>query len=202
MQRHTISQVSTAELVIKKSRFIAQLQPISSHAEGLAVVDQLWQQYPDARHICYAMLVNGQLRQSDDGEPSGTAARPMMNVLQHKGLDNVLATVVRYFGGIKLGAGGLVRAYSQAVNDAVSQAELTEVKTLDSQRIRFEFAVEAQVRHQATQHQLEIEIQYRDKVEAQLTGEQQPLNDCLEQLNNQLRGELELLPTNEPSIDH
>ncbi len=112
----------THELVIKKSRFIACVQPIDNRAQALSVIQQLKMNHPDAVHVCWAMLAGGDSAAQDDGEPSGTAGRPMMEVLRHQDLEGVVATVVRYFGGIKLGAGGLVRAYTDAVAQALLQA--------------------------------------------------------------------------------
>ena len=111
------------ELVIKKSRFLARVQPVKSRTEAQALVLQLKQAHPDAVHVCWAMLAGGDSAAQDDGEPSGTAGRPMLEVLRHQDLDGVVATVVRYFGGIKLGAGGLVRAYTDAVAQALLSAE-------------------------------------------------------------------------------
>ena len=110
------------ELVIKKSRFLARVQPVKNRAEAQALVLHLKQAHPDAVHVCWAMLAGGDSAAQDDGEPSGTAGRPMLEVLRHQGLEGVLATVVRYFGGTKLGAGGLVRAYTDAVAQALLQA--------------------------------------------------------------------------------
>lgn len=111
------------ELVIKKSRFLACVQPIQNRSEAQAIVQQLKLAHPDAVHVCWAMLAGGDSAAQDDGEPSGTAGRPMMEVLRHQDLEGVLATVVRYFGGIKLGAGGLVRAYTDAVAQALVKAD-------------------------------------------------------------------------------
>jgi uncharacterized YigZ family protein len=115
------------ELVIKKSRFLARVQPVKSRTEAQAFVLQLKQAHPDAVHVCWAMLAGGDSAAQDDGEPSGTAGRPMLEVLRHQDLDGVVATVVRYFGGIKLGAGGLVRAYTDAVAQALLQAEKSPI---------------------------------------------------------------------------
>ena len=186
----TLEQPVCSDVEIKKSRFIGRIEPVHSHAEGLAIVESLWQEHPDARHICYAMLVNGQVRQSDDGEPSGTAARPMLNVLQHKGLDNVLATVVRYFGGIKLGAGGLVRAYSQAISEPLNNAALAEVRPQASITLTFAYEHESLVRRLAEQHDVDLIIKYAEQVTAQLSGEKGPLDQIVSSLTNQLRGDL------------
>lgn len=115
------------ELVIKKSRFLARVQPIKNRSEAQAIVWQLKQAHPDAVHVCWAMLAGGDSAAQDDGEPSGTAGRPMLEVLRHQDLDGVVATVVRYFGGIKLGAGGLVRAYTDAVAQALLRAEKSPI---------------------------------------------------------------------------
>lgn len=120
----TLAAPAHSELIIKKSRFIGCVQPMADRASAQAAVDALWKQHPGAAHICWALLAGGQSAAVDDGEPGGTAGRPMLDVLRHQDLEGVLATVVRYFGGVKLGAGGLVRAYT----DTVAQALLTAAK--------------------------------------------------------------------------
>lgn len=112
------------ELVIKKSRFLACVEPASGREQAQARVAQRQAEHPDAAHVCWALLAGGQSAAHDDGEPGGTAGRPMLEVLRHQEMDGVMASVVRYFGGVKLGAGGLVRAYT----DAVAQALLTAQK--------------------------------------------------------------------------
>ena len=111
------------ELVIKKSRFIACVEQIAGRDEAQARVAQLKTEHPDAAHVCWALLAGGQSAANDDGEPGGTAGRPMLEVLRHQALEGVMASVVRYFGGVKLGAGGLVRAYTDAVAQALLTAE-------------------------------------------------------------------------------
>ena len=116
---YTLKTPVHSELLIRKSRFIACVQPIGDRAGAVAVVSALRAQHPGAAHVCWALLAGGQSAAVDDGEPGGTAGRPMMDVLRHQDLDGVLATVVRYFGGVKLGAGGLLRAYTDAVAQAL-----------------------------------------------------------------------------------
>ncbi len=113
------------ELIIKKSRFIACVEPVASREEAQSRVAQLKAEHPDAAHVCWALLAGGQSAANDDGEPGGTAGRPMLDVLRHQDLQGVMASVVRYFGGVKLGAGGLVRAYTDAVE--LAQAQLQDV---------------------------------------------------------------------------
>ena len=158
------------ELVIKKSRFIACIQPVADRASAQAVVQQLWAQHPDATHICWALLAGGQSAAVDDGEPSGTAGRPMLEVLRHHDLEGVLATVVRYFGGVKLGAGGLVRAYTDAVAQALQRAENVPLRRLCTQQCAVPYALEGWMRRQleqsaavllAVEHQTQVKMQWQ-----------------------------------------
>ena len=158
------------ELVIKKSRFIACIQPVADRASAQAVVQQLWAQHPDATHICWALLAGGQSAAVDDGEPSGTAGRPMLEVLRHHDLEGVLATVVRYFGGVKLGAGGLVRAYTDAVAQAQQRAEKVPLRRLCTQQCAVPYALEGWMRRQleqsaavllAVEHQTQVKMQWQ-----------------------------------------
>ncbi|MGO4679596.1 IMPACT family protein [Microbacterium sp. 2MCAF23] len=134
----TIATPVTRELVVKKSRFIAHLVPVRSVAEADEVIASVRRQYWDARHNCTAMVtgLNGdQARSSDDGEPSGTAGIPMLEVLRRRGLTDLVAVVTRYFGGVKLGAGGLIRAYSTAVSEALDDAALLHRRELLEARV-------------------------------------------------------------------
>ena len=125
-QYRMLSKGAQAELVEKKSRFIATIRPVSSEEEAVAFIEEMKKKYYDARHNCSAFVIGskGELtRSSDDGEPSGTAGRPMLEVLTGSGIRNIAAVVTRYFGGVLLGTGGLVRAYSGAVKMALEQCE-------------------------------------------------------------------------------
>ncbi|MEV7610346.1 YigZ family protein [Microbacterium sp. NPDC089320] len=129
----TIAAPVEHELVIKKSRFIATVEPVSSVDDADAVIARVRKQWWDARHHCTAMvtgLLGDQARSSDDGEPSGTAGVPMLEVLRRRELTDVVAVVTRYFGGVKLGAGGLVRAYSTAVSEALDRAAAVHRRSL------------------------------------------------------------------------
>ncbi|MFB7252081.1 IMPACT family protein [Microbacterium sp. NPDC056234] len=121
----TIAAAVERESVIKKSRFIAHVVPVASPEDADAVIARLKKQFWDARHNCSAQVtgtLGDRARSSDDGEPSGTAGVPMLEVLRRRELTDVVAVVTRYFGGVKLGAGGLVRAYSSAVSEALDAA--------------------------------------------------------------------------------
>jgi uncharacterized YigZ family protein len=112
-----------SDLTIRKSRFIGRVEACADRAAALARVAELRARHPAAVHVCWALLAGGQSAAHDDGEPGGTAGRPMLEVLRHQDLDGVLATVVRYWGGVKLGAGGLLRAYTDAIAQALLTAE-------------------------------------------------------------------------------
>lgn len=111
------------EFIEKKSRFIGRLWPVETEEEALAKIQEMKKQHYDATHNCWAYIIrDGAVRFSDDGEPGGTAGMPMLQVLQREGLFNVVCVVTRYFGGILLGAGGLVRAYTKGAKIAVDAA--------------------------------------------------------------------------------
>ena len=145
---YTLHAPVHSELIIKKSRFIGCVQPMADRASAQAVVDALWRQHPGAAHVCWALLAGGQSAAVDDGEPGGTAGRPMLDVLRHQDLEGVLATVVRYFGGVKLGAGGLVRAYTDTVAQALLQAEKTPLVRMVTLRCSLPYALEGLLRRE------------------------------------------------------
>ncbi|MGB3373882.1 MAG: YigZ family protein [Microbacterium sp.] len=129
----TIDAAVDHELVIRKSRFLAHIAPVGSPEEADEVVAAIRRRHWDARHHCSAQVTGlggERARSSDDGEPSGTAGMPMLEVLHRRDLTDVVAVVTRYFGGIKLGAGGLVRAYSSAVSEALDRASLVDRRVL------------------------------------------------------------------------
>lgn len=148
----TLSAPCQAIYEIKKSEFLAFAYPIDSREQLLFHVEQLRATYPDARHVCYGYIIGDPNNTTsagfdDDGEPNGTAGRPILNVLQHKAIGNVLVAVVRYFGGIKLGAGGLTRAYATATQMVVDEMVLTTFVPKSLIKVVTSFAHEAQIRY-------------------------------------------------------
>ena len=118
-----------SEFVEKRSRFISQIWRVETEAEARAHLEAVRKQYYDARHHCWCYLLkDGAVRYSDDGEPQGTAGQPMLNVFQRQEVTNVCCVVTRYFGGVLLGAGGLVRAYTQSAKDALDAAGISVVR--------------------------------------------------------------------------
>jgi len=120
---NTIAGTGESEIVISKSRFLGYCMPVSSESEAQARIVEIRKKHWDARHVCYAFCIaDGPTRSTDDGEPSGTAGAPILNVLTQNEIRNALCAVVRYFGGVLLGTGGLVRAYGRAASCALSAA--------------------------------------------------------------------------------
>ncbi|TFZ02120.1 IMPACT family protein [Ramlibacter humi] len=148
----TLREPVQAELIIKKSRFIGCVQPIAGRAAAVQVVAGLHAEHPGAAHVCWALLAGGDSAANDDGEPSGTAGRPMLEVLRRQQLDGVLATVVRYFGGVKLGAGGLVRAYTDAVAQPLLGAAKVPLRREVVLAVEAPYALEGLVRRELAAH--------------------------------------------------
>ena len=144
----TLEQPVHSDLTIKKSRFIGCVQPVPDRAAAQAVVARLRAEHPAATHVCWAFLAGGQSAAHDDGEPGGTAGRPMLEVLRRQDLEGVLATVVRYFGGLKLGAGGLVRAYTDAVAQALLGACKVPLRRTLRLRCTVPYALEGLLRRE------------------------------------------------------
>lgn len=124
---YTISNNSKHEIIINKSRFITLLFKVKNEDEVKNYLNDVKNQYKDATHYCFSYIINNVKRFNDDGEPGGTAGMPMLNILEKENLINVLAITIRYFGGIKLGAGGLVRAYAKSVREAITEDNLQEL---------------------------------------------------------------------------
>lgn len=139
----TIAANGIVEEDIKKSRFICHLKRVETEEEGRNYIAQIKKEHYKANHSCSAMIIgeDGQVkRSSDDGEPSGTAGIPMLTVLEKRELTNVVAVVTRYFGGIKLGAGGLIRAYAGSVAHALDEIGTVEIKELNGIQIQLSYS--------------------------------------------------------------
>ncbi len=149
------------EQVIKKSRFIAFIGHAPDSQAAYAFIDSVRSNYPDARHVCWAFLAGEpnnttSVSCSDDGEPGGTAGKPMLNVLQHSDVGEIVAVVVRYFGGIKLGTGGLARAYSGSVSEALKSTPTCMQIDYKPINLSLSYALEDAVRHLLGQFSVEI----------------------------------------------
>jgi len=168
------ADINQRELEIKKSRFIARAGRVDSRAAAMAFLEQVRADFPDARHHCWAYLIGdpaaaAQAAMNDDGEPSGTAGKPILSVIQHKGLGDVMVVVTRYFGGVKLGAGGLVRAYAGATEAVLSTLKTELHRPQLSRELRLDFAHEQPVRHWAGEHEAElVAVDYGEGVRMRL----------------------------------
>ncbi|MBK2025420.1 YigZ family protein [Francisella philomiragia] len=143
---------------IKKSRFISFVYKVTSHEEVLEAIDNAKIIYPGANHYCwaYSLVDNNQLRFSDDGEPNGSAGKPILSHIQGLGISNVLVVVVRYFGGTKLGVGGLVRAYGQAAKEGLALAKIIYVEPQSEILIEYDYSETANVDNLLNRYNIQI----------------------------------------------
>ena len=143
--------ISSYQQEIKRSKFITWIAPAATPEEAKQQIQSIKNNYPDARHVCWAYIAgapNTVLKSmSDDGEPNGTAGKPILNVLEHSNVGDIVAIVVRYFGGVKLGAGGLARAYSSSVSEAMKQTKYVIKIAKKELSLSFPYVEESQVRY-------------------------------------------------------
>lgn len=128
----TINERATAEITEKKSRFIANVCPVNTEEEALSFIAEIKKQHYNARHNCFAYIINEKIpiiRFSDDGEPSGTAGKPILDILTNEGLKNVVIVITRYFGGTLLGTGGLIRAYGKSAKEGIIAGKIVEIES-------------------------------------------------------------------------
>jgi len=175
----TLYQGGTGEIVEKKSRFIATTIGIESEEEAIKFINGLKKQYWDASHNCFAYTAgkNHELQRcSDDGEPNGTAGRPMLEILLREDIHNMAVVVTRYFGGTLLGTGGLVRAYQKAVQAGILQSIIIERKQALDLMIHTDYQGLGKIQYLTAKHQIEtIDSDYTDKVKIHVMA---PLNQA------------------------
>ena len=147
------TRYGTAEFVEKKSRFIGEIWPVSTEEEARQRVADVKKKYHDARHSCWCFLLrDGTIRYSDDGEPQGTAGQPMLEVFSRAGITDCVCVVTRYFGGVLLGTGGLVRAYTRSAKDALDAAGITVERLWDRLLVPCSYGQFEQVRQETQWH--------------------------------------------------
>jgi len=165
----TLNAPVHSDQTLKKSRFIGCVEPVADRTTALARVAQLRAEHPGATHVCWALMAGGHSAANDDGEPGGTAGRPMLEVLRHQDLEGVLATVVRYYGGTPLGAGGLVRAYTDSVAQALLKADKVLLIRWQLLRCELPYALEGWLRRELDGFGATLaEVQHGDGVDATL----------------------------------
>ena len=161
----TIAHTETvAEIVIEKSRFIAAAIHVDSVEEAVEFVNGKRKEYFDATHNCYAYAVGDRVKFSDDGEPQGTAGLPIYECIKNNGLDCLCVVVTRYFGGIKLGAGGLVRAYSGSCAEVLRKCEKLVMTDCTRAEVVIEYSLLKPLRKALAPHAVEESVEYGDKV--------------------------------------
>ena len=180
----TVSHTATAEYIEKKSRFIATVSPVSDDDSAREFVLNVKKKYPDARHNCYAYLtLDGMTRYSDDGEPKGTAGLPILGVLQKQQLSGAAVVVTRYFGGILLGAAGLLRAYTKAATDGVEAAGVITVKPYTKIDVTVSFSDAERVKYELSRMDLpEFQTEYLDTVTYRLLVPEERADEVISRL--------------------
>lgn len=172
-----IKEECTDTIVIEKSRFITYLEYCENEEQYKEYLKTIKKKHYDATHVCSAFLGKDTRRSSDDGEPSGTAGVPMLSCLDKHGMENTAAFVVRYFGGIKLGAGGLIRAYSSSVSEAIKQADLVEDRIFNQYTITLNYETANRIDYLLNKECEEVETEYSENVKYTfLTNDEKVLN--------------------------
>lgn len=182
---------ATGEIVEKKSRFIANVIPVSSTQEAEAEIARVSKEYWDARHNCYAFVIGEKseiTRCSDNGEPSGTAGKPILEVITGAGITNVLIIVTRYFGGVLLGTGGLVRAYTQAAQAGLADAEIALMQKAVVINLKFGYDMINTVQYYLRQENIHVDKEtYEANVETDIivptTDSDKVINDLTQKTN-------------------
>ncbi|MFZ1354891.1 MAG: YigZ family protein [Enterococcus aquimarinus] len=201
----TIKEDGQWEIDIKKSRFICFLQRVTTEEEARTMIQEIKKQHWKANHNCSAFIIGSDghlIRSSDDGEPSGTAGTPMLEVLKQNEIINVVAVVTRYFGGTKLGAGGLIRAYSTAVSEALKQVGIVEIKTQQELFVTIEYSLLGKLQHFLELNDYSIkDTQFTNEVTVCLTVDEveRTQAEIVELLNNQVTFKIgQFIPTEIP----
>lgn len=204
---YSIKEPIIDEIEIKKSRFITYLYPIESEEEFNQHLTAIRKEHYKANHHCQAFILNDDSsiqRMSDDGEPSGTAGVPMLEVLKRNQLTYIMAVTVRYFGGVKLGAGGLIRAYSSSVSEALNKAQLVANSTQMLVEVRLEYSQVDPFNYFINQTEIPITVmdtQYTDKVTYDLALYLQDVETVHQQLIEHFSGQLSWDEIGQQTID-
>ncbi len=186
----TIQRAAESEIVISKSRFLGYCVPVLSEAEAQEALAQIRKRHYDARHCCYAfrLQTGGIARSSDDGEPSGTAGAPILAVLSGAKVENVLCAVVRYFGGVLLGTGGLVRAYGKAASEALQAAGIISILVCEKISVTVTYAAYQLVEPMIRQRGYPCEAEFTDQVALKLTLPAEETETFIDSLVNRTDG--------------
>ncbi len=191
----TVRQAGHNEVTIQKSRFIGYASPCSNEEEAIRFIQEIREQHREARHHCYAYIIgsnSGVMRYSDDGEPGGTAGMPMLDLLKKEQTVNCCVVVVRYFGGILLGTGGLVRAYTQGCKLALEAAGIVRMELSDVIHCRAGYSLWNSIQYALRNMDIQTgAVQYLDTVEFEYTVRKKDSEESIRTLLNKTDGKLE-----------
>lgn len=192
----TVKDYAEKEVIIQKSRFIGYVKRISSEKEAQDFLSEIKKKHYNATHNCSAWLAgphNEIQKANDDGEPSGTAGVPMLEVIKKRGLRNVALVVTRYFGGIKLGAGGLIRAYSNVSSQVIDEAGIVEVKTVRQYKIEIDYNMLGVIENEIRQSEYILNDQvFSDKVLLKILVDPEKEELFIDWITNLTNGNLEI----------
>lgn len=193
MELNTIIEHQQNQIIIEKSRFICDLFPVTSEVEAKEFINKIKEEHPKASHHCYAYVIRKEFQnienQSDDGEPSKTAGLPMLEILRYEKLVNVVAVVTRYFGGTLLGTGGLIRAYSASVKQAVDLSKIRTVVLMQGYRLQAPYSFSDMVVYELKKDKAIIKkLEYLEQVNIDFYSENDNLIELIKnKANNQIK---------------
>lgn len=199
----TIMEEFRNEYVVEKSRFITTLYPCSTEEEAQAFINRINKEFWDARHNCTAFALGPKQekqRSSDNGEPSGTAGKPMLEVLKKTGITNVAVVVTRYFGGIKLGAGGLIRAYSHSVAEALRLAPKELHTTRIPLQVTIDYALYGAIERYVQDNDLHYESSFGEKVTLTILCQLDALERIQKELQDMSHGAANCVELNQTEV--
>jgi uncharacterized YigZ family protein len=192
----TLYKNGKIEIEISKSKFIASSFPIQTQDQAIDLIEKISSQYKDATHNCYAYVVSNDTlveKFSDDGEPSGTAGLPILQIIKNKELVNILIIVTRYFGGIKLGKGGLVRAYSKAALETILDAKIVTMKKHSIYKLTIDYSYKKILDKIVSEQNLSIDnLNYSDKITLEIAVEIDKEDKILSKLNDVTKGQIKI----------
>ncbi len=192
----TINEQGQAEVIEKKSRFIANVLPVSSEQEAIDFINKIKKQYYDARHNCFAYVIGGNIpimRFSDDGEPSGTAGKPILDVLLGEQLENIVVVVTRYFGGTLLGTGGLVRAYGKCAKEGILAGKIVEMDSYTKLFINVDYTLIGKIQYEITNSEhILVDTEYTDLVKFIVYVKNELVEDFIKNIINITNNNVEI----------
>ncbi len=201
----TIKENSYDEFVEKKSTFITHLVRVTSEEEAREFIQKMKKKHYDATHVCSCYVVgdnNEITRANDDGEPSGTAGAPMLDVLVKNEIKNVCATVIRYFGGTKLGTGGLVRAYGGGVINALKNATLVKRKDALEIRLELDYSLNGKIEYEIEKTNFIVNnLEYTDKIIYTIYVMEEDYDSFQSWIANLTNGQFKILSTHEKQLE-